>query len=88
MKRWLSSRNMAVGHNPSYEELLAMIESKMHELWQRRPRFYAADLYLAVKRRHLGRDGRKIRAHARPCPPNQAEAARPQVRVVSRAVTS
>lgn len=31
MKRWLSSRNIFVGHNPSHEELLAMVESKMHE---------------------------------------------------------
>ncbi|KAK5070444.1 hypothetical protein LTS08_004560 [Lithohypha guttulata] len=31
MKKFLSSRNMGVGHNPSREELLAMVESKLHE---------------------------------------------------------
>jgi len=31
MKKFLSSRNMGVGHNPSKEELLAMVESKLNE---------------------------------------------------------
>ncbi|KAK5128091.1 hypothetical protein LTR85_005208 [Meristemomyces frigidus] len=31
MKKFLSSRNMAVGHNPTRNELIAMVESKLHE---------------------------------------------------------
>ena len=31
MKKFLTSRNMGIGHDPSRNELLAMVESKMHE---------------------------------------------------------
>ncbi|KAK4540160.1 hypothetical protein LTR36_009746 [Oleoguttula mirabilis] len=31
MKKFLTSRNLAVGHNPTRNELLAMVESKLHE---------------------------------------------------------
>jgi len=31
MKKFLSSRDIYVGHDPSHEELLAMVESKLHE---------------------------------------------------------
>lgn len=31
MKRWLESRNIYVGHDPSHQELIAMVESKLHE---------------------------------------------------------
>ena len=61
-------------------------ESKMvkqREWWLR---IYAADLYLAVKRRHLECDERRNRA---PGPGSRTDvAARPQVRGLPRPVTS